>query len=313
MRTERAAPEMRPSFSLGGGGIAVALVLAWSYWPTLADLWAFWSDNLDYASGQFVPLVVIYVIWSRRGELAKLSWSTCWFGLGLLVFAQLVRFYGIYDMYGSLERYSMVLSVLGILWFLFGTGFLWKFRWAMLFLFLTVPLPGRIHSAVSLPLQDFATRSAVVGLELLGFLVVREGNVLRVSEASVVAVAEACSGLRMLNAFALVCVTLSFVAHRPVWQKVGVVLSCIPIAVFSNTVRLVVTVLLFEHAHGELAQRLSHDWAGIAMMPFAVAVAIGELKLFGWLSGARRVAADARNARKANRSGVRKLVAVQRL
>lgn len=263
----------------------LCIALAWSYWPTLRDLFAFWQENSDYSSGQFVPLLVLYVVWSRRAALKQLPLRTCWAALGLLAAAQAVRFYGIYDFYGSLERYSLILTVIALVWLLLGTRFVLQFGWPLLFLFLTVPLPNRIHNSLSLPLQDFATRSAVFGLETIGHLVVREGNVLRMSENNVVAVAEACSGLRMLNAFVVVCVALAFVVRRPLWQKSIVVLSSIPVAVASNTIRLVATVLLFEYVGGEFAQKFFHDFAGITMMPLAIVIAVAELKLLGWLTG----------------------------
>jgi exosortase len=264
-------------------GIALVGLFVWSYWPTLRDLFAFWQDNQDYSAGQFVPLIVGYMMWSRRRDLARVPVKTSWAGLVLLAMAQAIRFYGIYDLYGSLERLSVVLSIVGIVWFLLGTAFLLRTKWVLVFLLAAVPLPGRIHNAVAVPLQDFATRSAVFGLELLGRLVVREGNVLRIGEQQTVAVAEACSGLRMLNAFVVVCTALSFLIRRPLWKKGFVVLSAIPIAVAANTVRLVATVLLFEYASSETAEKFFHDFAGIVMMPFAVAAVMLELKLLDWL------------------------------
>lgn len=271
------------SWAVMAGLIAAAFV--WSHWAIVRDLFAFWQDNQDYSSGQFVPLLALYVVWSNRTVLARLPLGMCWMGLALFVVGQCVRFYGIYDMYGSLQRYSLVLSAIGVAWFLLGTPFVLRFKWVLLLLFLAIPLPGRIHNAVSIPLQDFATRSAVFGLELIGQLVVCEGNVLRVSEQNTVAVAEACNGLRMLNAFIVVAVALAFLVQRPRWQKAWVVGSAIPIAVLSNTIRLVVTVLLFEYVGSKTAEQFFHDFAGVTMMPLAVAAIILELKLLNWIAG----------------------------
>ena len=277
--------------SLGPGsgriltGLALLGCFVWSYWPTIRDLFAFWQANEDYSSGQFVPLIALYLLWGKRTQLAELPVRTSGWGLGLLLVAQLIRFYGIYDLYGSLERYSLILTIIGTTWFILGTRCVLRLKWILLFLFLAIPLPNRVHSAVSLPLQDFATRSAVFGLELIGHLVVREGNVLRMSDQNTVAVAEACSGLRMLNAFAVVCVAMAFIVRRPLGQKALLVFSAVPIAVFSNTVRLVATVLLFEYAGSQTAERFFHDFAGITMMPFAIAALVLELKLLSWLRG----------------------------
>jgi exosortase len=155
--------------------------------------------------------------------------------------------------------------------------------WIWLFLLLTMPLPVSVHERLSIPLQDLATGSSVFCLELLGFLVVRQGHVLRLSDQTAVAIAEACSGLRMLTSFITVAATLAFLARRPAWQKAVLLISSVPVAILANTLRLVTTVLLFEWASGEVAHRFFHDFAGLTMMPFAVIVLVLELRLLRWI------------------------------
>jgi len=270
----------------------VLAVLAWSYWPTLSELFDFWQRNADYSVGELVPLVAAYLLWSDRKVLLSLPRRVCWWGLGVILLAQVIRFYGLYDMYGSLERYSIVLTVAGAVLFVLGFEVAWRLKWVAAFLLLMVPFPGRVHNNIAVPLQSFASSSAVFGLELMGYLVGREGNVLRVSDRTEVAVAEACSGLRMLTAFIVVAATLAFVVHRPKWQKAIVVLSSIPTAIVANSLRLIVTVLLFEYANREVAEKFFHDFAGICMMPFAVVAILAELWFMRFISGqsARRSA-----------------------
>lgn len=264
--------------------LAWLAMFVWSYWTTLVELVTFWQENPDYSSGQVVPLVAIYVLWKDRQALSKLQRRVYWPGLIVLLAAQAVRLYGLYDMYGSLERYSMLLTLGGSVLFLFGPSVAWRMKWVFAFLLLMVPFPGRIHNGISVPLQTFATTSAVYGLELLGYLVAREGNVLRLNAETVVAVAEACSGLRMLNAFIIVSAILAFVVRRPAWQKAIVILSSIPVAILANTLRLIVTVLLFDLVGDKAAERFFHDFAGLSMMPFAVVVVVVEFQLLRYLS-----------------------------
>ncbi|MHC4213039.1 MAG: archaeosortase/exosortase family protein [Planctomycetota bacterium] len=46
----------------------------------------------------------------------------------------------------------------------------------LLFLCLMLPWPNRIQAALALPLQKWATISAVFSLETIGYEVMREGN-----------------------------------------------------------------------------------------------------------------------------------------
>ena len=114
-------------------------------------------------------------------------------------------------------------------------------------------------------------------LELFGISVGQNGHVLMLNNRVPVAVAEACSGLRMLTAFIFVSAVFAYLIPRPRWQKVIVLLSCIPIAIVANLLRLVATALLFLWTNDHIANRFFHDFAGWTMMPIAVTLLMGEL------------------------------------
>jgi exosortase len=106
-----------------------------------------------------------------------------------------------------------------------------------------------------------------------------------------VAVAEACSGLRMLTAFVVVAAFMAFVLRRPAWQRIALVASSVPIAIVCNLVRLVATAELFVLVSSDIGERFFHDFAGLTMMPLAVLMLVGELWLFSVLvEDPRRVA-----------------------
>jgi exosortase len=262
-------------------GCAVAgtliVCLFYSYWPVLTGLWATWQGSPDYSAGQLVPVVTVCLLWSRRRALAQIPIKPCWWGLIVLVVAQAARAFGTLLTYGSIEQLALWLTIVGGVWTVLGTRFTRQVLWLLLFMTLMFPLPRRMHEMVALPLQEFATASAVYGLEILGHLVIREGNVLRPSEQTSVAIAEACNGLRMLTAFVMVAATIAFLTHRPRWQKAVLVLSSVPIAVLTNTIRLIVTVILCEATSSKFAEKVFHDFAGLTMMPFAIIVLVGEL------------------------------------
>ncbi|MBK9118924.1 MAG: exosortase/archaeosortase family protein [Phycisphaerales bacterium] len=259
--------------------IVLLAAFTWCYGATLRGLVAEWRASDEYSVGALVPLVAAYVLWSQRKQFFAPLWGVAWSGLLVFGFSQALWFLGVYRDHISLTRYSLIFALAGIVLVVFGWRVMRRLVWVTLFLFLMVPLPGRVHDAVSLPLQDIATRSAVFNLELLGFWVVRTGNIITVNESTQVAVAEACNGLRMLTAFVFVCSAMAFMVGRPAWQRAFIVLSSIPIAVVTNTIRLVVTVILFDLTNSDFAEKFFHDFAGILMMPLAIAVVFGELWL----------------------------------
>jgi exosortase/archaeosortase family protein len=93
------------------------------------------------------------------------------------------------------------------------------------------------------------------------------------------AVAEACSGLRMLTAFVIVAAFIAYIIKRPRWQKAVILMSSIPVAVLCNILRLCVTAMLILLVNTEVAEKFFHDFAGLAMMPTAVLLLFGELWL----------------------------------
>ncbi|MBN2133430.1 MAG: exosortase [Sedimentisphaerales bacterium] len=276
---------LSPKQMLGAlGGLAVLLAFLWSYWPTLTHLWEIWHRSDEYSAGLLVPLLTVYILWSRRRELVSVPVrpAVVW-GSAAFAAAQAARGVGLYFMYGSGEILSIVLSVAALVLLLLGWRFLAKLAPVLLFLCLMLPWPHRVQAAVSLPLQRYATDSAVFCLELLGYGVVQDGNVIRIGETSV-AVAEACNGLRMVTAFLVITGLVVLLARRAWWEKLIVLISSLPIALLCNTIRLTVTAIAFTILTGDQWEQLFHDFGGYAMMPLALAMTVGELWLLRLLT-----------------------------
>jgi len=262
---------------------ALVLLTVWSYWWTITDLFKEWQNNDDYSAGQLVPLIALYLIWRERKTLGKCLLKPCWLGIGVLILAQAARTHGLLFMFESGERYSLVLTIAGLVLMVAGWQVFRSISWILLFLFLMVPFPGRVHNMISGPLQKMATEGAVFLLEAFGARVSRQGNVLTLNENTPMAVVEACSGLRMLTAFIIVAAFMAYMVNRSRRQKAVLLLSSIPVAVMCNIVRLLVTGGLFIYASTEVAEKFFHDFAGLAMMPIAVLIMFGELWLMNKL------------------------------
>lgn len=269
------------------GAVLAVLVgcLLWSYWPTIADLQEFWTRNDDYSAGQLVPIVAMYLCWRERRRFGMVSTNPFWGGVGIVVLAQACRFFGLWYEYGSIENYSLVLTIAGLVLLVGGRQMFRQSRWILALLLLMVPVPQRIHEAVALPLQGTATGMAAFALDILGFFVTREGNILRIDGEAVVAVTEACSGLRMVTAFILVTAVFAFLVRRPPWQKALLLASSVPIALFTNALRLVATSVFVVHTQDPSYVEIFHDYAGLIMMPVAVGLIILEVYLFSGLFG----------------------------
>lgn len=260
------------------GLLLVAAAFGWAYWnPTLANLWEKLTQSDEYSSGLLVPLIAIYVAWIRRDELGVVPIFPA-LGLGLAAFAvtQLARFAGLYLGMDSGENLSVVLTVWAVLLMMLGWQMIWKTKAILLFLLLTLPLPGQVQSWVTLPLQRWSTSSAVFSLETLGYAVQQQGNIIDINGTQV-GVAEACNGLRMVTAFFVIAGFVALIVRRSGWQKFLIFVSSVPIALVCNTIRLTVTTIAFTMIQASTWEKVFHDFGGLAMMPLALAMIVAEL------------------------------------
>ena len=267
---------------LAGGLVLIAFL--WSYKAGLVNLWNLWQRSDEYSSGLLVPFLAVYILWSRRETIAKCTVrpSFLW-GLFAFAAAQVVRLFGLFFMYGSAERLSIALTIAALVLLLFGWQLLRKVSTVLLYLCLMLPWPNRVQAAVTIPLQRWATSSAVFCLEMVGYEVIREGNVIHIGDASV-AVAEACNGLRMITAFFVISGLVVLLVKRAWWEKLIVLASSLPIALLCNTVRLAITAVFFTILEGEHWEKIFHDFGGYAMMPLALAAMVAELWLLAKLT-----------------------------
>ena len=261
---------------LASGLIFIAFL--WSYWPGLVELWELWRQSDEYSSGLLVPFLALYILWSRRHDMARCPVKPSILGLFAFVGAQAVRLLGLYLMYSSAERLSMVLSIAALVLLLFGWKLFRKISPILLFLCLMLPLPNVIQYYVGLNLQRWATSSAVFCLETLGYAVMQDGHTIEIGDVSV-AVLEACNGLRMITAFFVISGLVVLLVERKLWEKLVILISSLPIALLCNTIRLVITAIFFTILKGEYWEHIFHDFGGYAMMPLALAVVVGELWL----------------------------------
>jgi len=140
-----------------------------------------------------------------------------------------------------------------------------------------LPPPQAVHTTVMLPLQNLATMSAVFCLEMIGYTVIREGNIIHLNGVTV-AVAEACNGLRMVTSFFVIVGLLVLLVRRPWWEKLIILLSGLPISLLCNTMRLAITAATFTVLTGEKWESALHSFGGYAMMPLALVIVILELR-----------------------------------
>jgi exosortase len=160
----------------------------------------------------------------------------------------------------------------------------WRlFIWAgpiVAFLVFMFPLPWRVSQALLVPLQKVATICSTYLLQVMGYGAYREANVIHLAGVPM-EVIDACSGLRMLTVFLALCAAVAMVIERPLWERLVVFASAVPIALAVNVMRITATGMAHYHIGGPWVSEVFHDHAGYVMMPLAMILLYFEIMVLG--------------------------------
>src|SRR4029077_16668066 len=102
--------------------------------------------------------------------------------------------------------------------FLAGWRVLRAVSFPLSFLIFMIPIPQIIYNEITFPLQLLASRFATFWLELVQVPVLRDGNVLIMSNYSL-EVVEACSGIRSLMALIALAVAYGYLVSPRHWVR----------------------------------------------------------------------------------------------
>lgn len=264
--------------------VALVCVLTVVYTPLFAHCFR-WKWLLpDYSHSFLVPFFTAYLAYHWRAWApTRIKWPNAWglafVGGGIVLFLAVAKLNIAKEW---LQGLSLVLNLCGVALLLGGWSAL-RWLWPVLaFLMFMFPLPDRIEHTLGSSLQRIASIASEFVLQTIGYATYREGNILHVKD-HVLQVAEACSGLSMLLTFIALSVGMAMLVKRPWFDRILILVSAIPVAVFSNVIRIALTGVLYNEAGKELGDRIFHDFAGWMMMPIALLVLWGELKLLDWV------------------------------
>jgi exosortase len=248
--------------------IAVIGLSTWFlYGNTFRELEYQWRTEADYSHGYLVPLLSLWLLYSRREVFPGFARQLSWSGVGLLVLAITLRTLGRLFYMEFLEGWSVVPWLAGCLCLLAGRSVLWWALPALLFLLFMVPLPYQLETVLSWKLQSLVTMLSSAFLRVLGFPAVAEGHTIWMGQSQML-VEEACSGLRIFVGMAAFAFFWATLIQRAWIDKAVIIAAVIPLAIVANTVRSIVICISYYWLDGRLADEV-HDWAGLFMILLA--------------------------------------------
>lgn len=269
--------------------VKIAMLAAAIYCVFSAEIYSIafrWVTDSSWSHGFIIPFFSLYFLCQKKEELLSLKPRPSYLGLVFLicclVFYLLVVFVYKFGYFKSL----VIIPTIGSIVLLMGGWQMVRYTWLPIsYLFFAIPLPSRIYGEITIPMRQLAAMVAAQILSLVrGLEATVNGVVIDVVYKGVrlepgLDVAEACSGMRLLMAFLALGVAMAYLHYRPIWQRLILLASTVPIAIFCNVVRVTITGFIYILWDPVYAQGIYHDMLGLLMLPLA----FGLYGLLAWL------------------------------
>lgn len=262
-------------------GIIIGLLIL-IYWPTFVWMNArFLEADTYYSHGFLVPLVFIYLIWTKRDELKKSKISPSNIGLILFVPALLTHLLAYLLEINFISGFSLIITLFGLSLYLYGLGISCQLAFAILFLIFMIPLPQVLIINISFKMKIFAAQAATACINLMGIQAVREGSIVHLPN-TVLTVGDPCSGLRSLISLTALGALYAYLMKTSKVRKVALFLFSIPIALLANIIRIILLLLVAFVYGSEVATGKFHDFSGFLLFGFAFAGLFIAGKILSW-------------------------------
>jgi exosortase len=264
-------------------GALTLIVVAFGvlYRDVIVELVKNWGGE-DFSHGYLIVPVALYFVWDRRSRLSATEPHPSNIGLLVVVASVGLLVVSVLGAAVFLARLSMLGVIAGIVLYLYGWRHLRIVAFPIAFLLLMIPIPTILFNQIAFPLQLLASRFGEMALTVAGIPVLREGNVITLSNTTL-EVAEACSGIRSLISLLAFAIVLGYLTDRRVWTRSVLAVASVPVAIVANGVRVAATGIAAYRIGPEAAQGTLHTFSGWLVFVVSV-ILLGTLqRLIAWI------------------------------
>jgi exosortase len=254
--------------------ILLSLVLL-LYATVIKDLVLQWWTDADYGHGFFVPLFSGYILWRERDRWTKTEIKPSNFGFLVMLGAIALLLLGSLGAEFFTSRFSLLVLLAGMILFLAGWKMLRAVSFPLGYLMWMIPIPVIIYNQITFPLQLIASRLATAWLEFAQVPVLRDGNILILSNYSL-EVVEACSGIRSLMTLMALAVAYGYLVSPRRWVRYVLAAFMVPIAIVTNAIRIMGAGILARHFGPAAAEGFLHQFSGWAIFLVALVLMLGS-------------------------------------
>jgi exosortase len=270
--------------------ILIGLILL-LYAAVIKSLVVQWWTDADYGHGFCVPLFSGYILWHTRERWTKVEVKPSNFGFMVIAGAIALLLLGSLGAELFASRFSLLVLLAGMILFLAGWKMLRAVSFSLGYLIWMIPMPVIIYNQITFPLQLIASRLATAWLELAQIPVLRDGNILIMSNYSL-EVVEACSGIRSLMTLMALAVAYGYLVSPRRWVRYVLAAFMVPIAIVTNAIRIMGAGLMAHRFGPAAAEGFLHQFSGWVIFLAALLLMLGSYWILRQFSERRRKAAN---------------------
>jgi exosortase D (VPLPA-CTERM-specific) len=245
---------------------------------SLFELVRRWSAQEEYSHGFLIPIIVAWLLWTRRDAIVASIGRPSWVGPVLILLAAVMHIVGKLSALFMLSQLGFIVAVIGVTLGLGGYSLLKVTFVPIIFLIFSIPLPYFIDAMLSFRLQLISSQLGVFFIRMFQIPVYLEGNVIDLGVYKL-QVVEACSGLRYLYPLMSLGFLVAYFFQAPLWQRTLVFLSTIPITIVMNSFRIGLVGVLVNYWGPQDADGALHMFEGWIIFIACAGVLVTEMYL----------------------------------
>lgn len=273
MPPELAMPARPASDGWRAAGLRLALAwlalfaLTFTDWRAMAHQW--WDID-TYSHILLLPPIIAWLVWIRRGELAKVEPRGWWPGVVWAVGGLLVWFAGRGAEINTMSQGGAVIALQGAALAILGLRSGLLLALPLAYAFFLVPLGGELIPALQLVTAEIAialTHWSGVEASIDGINID--------TPAGLFIVAEACSGVKFLIAMIALGVLVASTCFIRWKRRAWFLLACVFVPILANGVRAWATIFVAQYVGAEAAGSFDHIVYGWMFFGVVIALVLG--------------------------------------
>jgi exosortase len=253
------------------------------FYPTFTWMYQRFNEPESYyGHGFLIPLIVAYLIWDKRRQLAAIPASCSRAGLALLVVSLAVHLVALFFKVGFVSGIALVGTLCGFAWYVYGSRRFSILLFPLLFLLLMVPLPKVLLIAITFKLKMLAAAIAAWLMSFTSLNIVHSGSRF-ILPNGVLAVENECSGINSLISMLTLSILFAYFAEKSALKRTLFVLASLPVAIVANVCRIIFLILAaYIYGIGAVKNGLLHYGDGIVMWVAALFFLYMLWRFFQW-------------------------------